>query len=108
MQIAHGDFQTVVAKNQLEIADKGSIVQGVRGKSVAEMMRRDSIQMATTDLLLDISFMTAPTDNFFGSRMTALGWHFHHTFADSFADSTFREDKREAAHKAARRDTGYI
>jgi len=30
--------------------------------------------------------------------------HFHHTFADSFADSAFREDKRTASHKAARRE----
>jgi hypothetical protein len=30
------------------------------------------------------------------------------TFADVFADNAFREDKRVASHKAARRDTGYI
>ena len=77
MEIAHGGFEVVVAEHDLEIPYERSIMQGVGGKGVAQVMRGDAIELTTVSRLLDgaldVGFVAAPTHGFFGMGMKTGG-----------------------------------
>jgi len=66
-----------VAEHDLEIPNKGSILQGVSGEGVTEMMGRDAVQSAVESGLfdgpLDVGLVAAPAHDFPGAGMTAGG-----------------------------------
>ena len=43
VKVEHGGFEMVVAKHRLQVANESAVVQGVRGESVAKMMRCDPL-----------------------------------------------------------------
>ena len=77
MEVAHGGFERIVAQHDLEIPNEGAVLQGMGGKSMAQMMRRDAIELATVGRLFDgslnIGFVTAPAHDLVGSGMPTGG-----------------------------------
>ena len=77
MEVAHGGFETVVTEHDLEIADEGTVLQRMGGKGMAQVMRRDPIELTPVGGLLDgplhVGFVAAPAHNLFGAGMQAGG-----------------------------------
>ena len=66
-----------MAEDDLEITDESSILKGMSGKGMTQMMRGDANQLAMVrrlfDSSLNVGFMAAPTHDFAGAGMTAGG-----------------------------------
>ena len=75
MQVIHRRFQMGVAKHDLQIADKGSVLQRVSGEAMPEMMRSQAPQAAAiggcSDGALHIGFVTTPADDLVGAPIAA-------------------------------------
>ena len=71
MQIKHGRFQVVMTEHDLDIPDKGPILERMRCKTMAKIMRCKAMQIAAdrrrSHRTLDIAFVTTPPHHFVGS-----------------------------------------
>lgn len=58
MQIEHCGVQVAMAEHDLKVADEGTILQGVRGERVAQVVRSEAMQVAAdsggSDRSLDV------------------------------------------------------
>lgn len=75
VEIEHRGFEVIMAKHDLQIAHKGATVEGVRSVSMAQIMRRDPLQVTSASSLfdgaLDIVFMATPAHLGAGARVAA-------------------------------------
>ena len=75
MQIKHRRFQVAVAKYDLQVPHKRPPVQGVRCKSMTQVVGSESVKAAAlsggSDGPLHVRLMAAPSDEFTATRVPA-------------------------------------